>query len=164
MLCSQDRIPIGRVEDTFGPVMCPLYTLRWAGQGDMPPSLVQGAPIFTTQKLAEYLLPEQLYTNVSPAAPAVVLRPTYPLSSKAMSVPELANTSISGKYTVPDPPQTAVFVLTLHLYCLGTQTWNWPRVEPLSIETICVLEFACVCCTGLLVGKCLCILSTWTND
>ncbi|KAL3149890.1 hypothetical protein ABBQ38_013255 [Trebouxia sp. C0009 RCD-2024] len=68
VLCSQDRIPIGRVEDTFGPVMCPLYTLRWAGQGDMPLSLVQGAPIFTTQKLAEYLLPEQLYTNGAAAA------------------------------------------------------------------------------------------------
>lgn len=65
VLCSQDRIPIGRIEDTFGPVMCPLYTLRWAGEGDMPPSLVVGAPVFTTQKLAEYLLPEQLYTNVS---------------------------------------------------------------------------------------------------
>ena len=31
----------------------------------MPPSLAVGAPIFTTHKLAEYLLPEQLYTNVS---------------------------------------------------------------------------------------------------
>ena len=65
VLCSQDRIPIGRVEDTFGPVMCPLYTLRWAGQGQMPSSLVVGCPVFTTQALAEYLLPEQLYTNVS---------------------------------------------------------------------------------------------------
>ncbi|DBA86365.1 TPA: hypothetical protein ACH3X2_005596 [Trebouxia sp. C0005] len=63
VLCSEDRIAIGRIEDTFGPVMCPLYTLRWAGQGDMPPSLAVGAPMFTTQKLAEYLLAEQLYTN-----------------------------------------------------------------------------------------------------
>jgi len=65
VLCSEDRIAIGRIEDTFGPVMCPLYTLRWAGQGDMPSSLAVDAPVFTTQKLAEYLLAEQLYTNVS---------------------------------------------------------------------------------------------------
>lgn len=65
VLCTQDRIAIGRIEDTFGPVMSPLYTLRWAGQGDMPPSLALHAPVFTTQKLAEYLLAEQLYTNVS---------------------------------------------------------------------------------------------------
>ena len=64
-MCSEDRIAIGRIEDTFGPVMCPLYTLRWAGQGDMPSSLAVDAPVFTTQKLAEYLLAEQLYTNVS---------------------------------------------------------------------------------------------------
>lgn len=44
--------------------MAPLYTLRWAGQGEMPTSLVVDAPVFTTQKLAEYLLAEQLYTNV----------------------------------------------------------------------------------------------------
>jgi hypothetical protein len=65
VLCSEDRIAIGRIEDTFGPVMCPLYTLRWAGQGDMPSSLTVDAPVFTTHKLAEYLLAEQLYTNVS---------------------------------------------------------------------------------------------------
>lgn len=64
VLCSEDRIPIGRIEDVFGPVMCPLYTLRWAGQGDMPPSVVLEGPLYTTQKLAEYLLPEQLYTEV----------------------------------------------------------------------------------------------------
>ncbi|KAL0048917.1 hypothetical protein WJX82_002315 [Trebouxia sp. C0006] len=63
VLCSEDRIAIGRIEDTFGPVMCPLYTLRWAGRGDMPSSLALDAPVFTTQKLAEYLLAEQLYTN-----------------------------------------------------------------------------------------------------
>jgi len=64
VLCSQDRIPIGRIEDTFGPVMCPLYSLRWAGQAEMPSSVAVDAPVFTTQKLAEYLLAEQLYTNV----------------------------------------------------------------------------------------------------
>ena len=25
VLCSEERVPIGRIEDTFGPVMCPLY-------------------------------------------------------------------------------------------------------------------------------------------
>ena len=65
VLCSEERVPIGRIEDTFGPVMCPLYALRWAGQGEMPSSLAVGSPVFTTQKLAEYLLAEQLYTNVS---------------------------------------------------------------------------------------------------
>lgn len=65
VLCSEDRIPIGRIEDIFGPVMCPLYLLRWAGPGDMPASLVPGTPLFTTQKLAEFLLPEQLYNKVS---------------------------------------------------------------------------------------------------
>ena len=65
VLCSQDRTPIGRIEDTFGPVMCPLYALRWAGQADMPATVAVGAAVFTTQKLAEYLLAEQLYTNVS---------------------------------------------------------------------------------------------------
>lgn len=64
MLCSEDRIPVGRIEDVFGPVMSPLYTLRWAGQGELPPTVAVGAPLFTTQKLAEYLLPEQLYTQV----------------------------------------------------------------------------------------------------
>ena len=64
VLCSQERTPIGRIEDTFGPVMSPLYALRWAGQGDMPATVAVGSAVFTTQKLAEYLLAEQLYTNV----------------------------------------------------------------------------------------------------
>lgn len=63
VLCSEERLPVGRIEDTFGPVMCPLYALRWAGQGEMPSSVAVGSPVFTTQKLAEYLLAEQLYTN-----------------------------------------------------------------------------------------------------
>lgn len=69
VLCSQERIAIGRVQDTFGPVMCPLYALQWQGQGEMPSSIAVGSPVFTTQKLAEYLLAEQLYTTVS--APCV---------------------------------------------------------------------------------------------
>ena len=65
VLCMEDRTPVGRVEEVFGPVTAPLYALRWAGPGPLPASLTAGAPLCTTAKLAEYVLPEHLCFQVT---------------------------------------------------------------------------------------------------
>lgn len=43
LVLAEGRAPLGRVEDVFGPVAAPLYALRYAGQGELPPAAVPGA-------------------------------------------------------------------------------------------------------------------------
>lgn len=62
-LCLGDRAPVGRVEDVFGQVMEPLYSLRYACGPSMPSELTQGAELYCVQRLTEYILPQELYVK-----------------------------------------------------------------------------------------------------
>ena len=62
-LCLGDRQLVGKVEDVFGPVMEPLYSLRYACGPRMPGSLAVGAQMFCIQRLTEYILPQELYVK-----------------------------------------------------------------------------------------------------
>ena len=62
-LCLGDRQLVGKVEDVFGPVMEPLYSLRYACGPKMPSDLTVGAQMFCIQRLTEYILPQELYVK-----------------------------------------------------------------------------------------------------
>lgn len=62
-LCLGSRAPMGRVEDVFGPVMEPLYSLRYACGSQMPPEIAVGTELFCIQRLTEYILPQELYVK-----------------------------------------------------------------------------------------------------
>ncbi|KAK9808611.1 hypothetical protein WJX72_000537 [[Myrmecia] bisecta] len=61
VLCLADRTPLGRIEEVFGPVMSPLYALRYAGGGELPASVVPGARVCSVEKFSAFVLPDQLY-------------------------------------------------------------------------------------------------------
>ncbi|CAG9461949.1 unnamed protein product [Pedinophyceae sp. YPF-701] len=61
LVLSDTRTPLGRVEETFGPVAAPLYSLRLPQSDAAPPP--HGAAVSTVQRLAEYLLPAELYSK-----------------------------------------------------------------------------------------------------
>ena len=64
MLCLEDsRAPLGRVEEVFGQVRQPLYSLRYAGGGQLPEQATVGASVASVQRLTEFILPEQLYAK-----------------------------------------------------------------------------------------------------
>lgn len=52
-LCTADRVPLGRVEDIFGPVNAPLYVLRFSGDGEQPASLQPGVEVFAVPSMMQ---------------------------------------------------------------------------------------------------------------
>lgn len=60
MLILEDRTPLGRIEDVFGPVKQPLYVLRYGGDGGAPPGASVGATVFAVDKFAEFVVPDKL--------------------------------------------------------------------------------------------------------
>lgn len=53
-LCTADRLPLGLVEDIFGPVNAPLYVLRFAGEsGEPPASLQPGVEVFAVPSMMQ---------------------------------------------------------------------------------------------------------------
>ncbi|EFN54041.1 hypothetical protein CHLNCDRAFT_136109 [Chlorella variabilis] len=60
VLVLEDRSPIGCVEEIFGPVVSPLYALRYGGAEPMPAALQPGATVYSVDRLADFVLPEQL--------------------------------------------------------------------------------------------------------
>eukprot|EP00195_Chlamydomonas_chlamydogama_P011962 CAMPEP_0202892194 /NCGR_PEP_ID=MMETSP1392-20130828/1980_1 /ASSEMBLY_ACC=CAM_ASM_000868 /TAXON_ID=225041 /ORGANISM="Chlamydomonas chlamydogama, Strain SAG 11-48b" /LENGTH=519 /DNA_ID=CAMNT_0049576083 /DNA_START=101 /DNA_END=1656 /DNA_ORIENTATION=- len=63
VLVLEDRAALGRVEEVFGPVMMPLYALRYAGRGPPPPGMKAGSLVFSVPRLAEFILPEEVYSQ-----------------------------------------------------------------------------------------------------
>jgi H/ACA ribonucleoprotein complex non-core subunit NAF1 len=59
VLVLQDRTPLGRIEDVFGPVKQPLYVLRYGGEGRAPPGATVGATVFAVDKFAEFVVPDK---------------------------------------------------------------------------------------------------------
>ena len=68
-LCLGDRQLVGRVEDVFGPVMEPLYSLRYACGPQMPSGIAVGTQMFCIQRLTDYILPQELYVKGCAALP-----------------------------------------------------------------------------------------------
>ena len=58
VLCLPDRTPLGRVEEIFGPVAEPLYTLRFAGGTEVPAGVRQGAAVCSVERFNTYVLAE----------------------------------------------------------------------------------------------------------
>ena len=62
-LCLGTGQPVGRVEDVFGPVMEPLYSLRYACGPQMPSEIAVGTAMCSIQRLTDYILPQELYAK-----------------------------------------------------------------------------------------------------
>ena len=70
VLCLEDRCALGRVEEVFGPVMQPIYALRYAWRGStssssggasgMPATVVKGATVFSVQRMSAFIMPDDL--------------------------------------------------------------------------------------------------------
>lgn len=58
ILCLDDRTPLGRIEDIFGPVKAPLYALRRCGEAADAPAV--GVAVFAVTKHAQFVVPEKL--------------------------------------------------------------------------------------------------------
>ena len=56
---------VGAVEEVFGPILSPLYAFRWAGRGQQAAEVAPGARVFTTARLAHYVVEESLQAKVS---------------------------------------------------------------------------------------------------
>jgi hypothetical protein len=48
VLLLEDKTPLGRVEEVFGPLTQPLYALRYGGPQPPPPGLAVGARVCFT--------------------------------------------------------------------------------------------------------------------
>eukprot|EP00887_Chlorella_sp_A99_P002322 scaffold10.g2322.t1 len=59
VLVNSERQPVGCVEDVFGPVISPLYALRYAGPGDAAPP-PPGATLYSVDRLAGFVLTDDL--------------------------------------------------------------------------------------------------------
>jgi rRNA processing protein Gar1 len=62
VLLLQDKTPIGRIEEVFGPVTEPLYAMRYAGPQPPPEGLARDARVFFTDALAQ-LVEDDVYTT-----------------------------------------------------------------------------------------------------
>lgn len=60
MLCLADRQPLGRVEEVFGPVDEPLYSLRYACGSEPPAELQTGAAVMSLERMSTYILPAEV--------------------------------------------------------------------------------------------------------
>ena len=59
VLCLSDRLPLGRIEEVFGPITAPLYALRYTGAvTPLSDSVSAGSQVFAVEKHAVTLEPE----------------------------------------------------------------------------------------------------------
>ncbi|KAK9832441.1 hypothetical protein WJX74_010358 [Apatococcus lobatus] len=56
VLCLEDRKPLGRIEEILGPVLCPIYALRYAGDGgEMPAQVAPGRRVCSVDRFSHKL-------------------------------------------------------------------------------------------------------------
>ena len=66
VLCLEDRQPLGRIEEILGPVVSPIYALRYAGTGGpMPASLGPGTCVCSVDRLSHKLEEGDLSAKVT---------------------------------------------------------------------------------------------------
>lgn len=66
VLCLEDRKPLGRIEEILGPVMCPIYALRYAGDGGtMPAEVAPGARVCSVDRFSHKLEEADLSAKVN---------------------------------------------------------------------------------------------------
>lgn len=66
VLLLEDKTPIGRVEEVFGPLTMPLYALRYAGPQPPPAALATSARVFFTGKCSHTNANNGLLNGTSP--------------------------------------------------------------------------------------------------
>ncbi len=65
VLCLEDRTPLGRVTELFGPVQAPLYALRYSGSAaSVPGPVAAGAHVCAVEKYASALEAEAVHKHV----------------------------------------------------------------------------------------------------
>ena len=66
VLCLEDRTPLGRVTELFGPVHAPLYALRYSGSAaSVPATVAAGSHVCAVEKYASALEAEAVHKQVS---------------------------------------------------------------------------------------------------
>ena len=74
VLCLEDRTPLGRVTEVFGPIQAPLYALRYSGSaGPLPGTVTAGAHVCAVEKYASALEAEAVQQQVGCSVRAVGL-------------------------------------------------------------------------------------------
>ncbi len=65
VLCLEDRKPLGRIEEILGPVVCPIYALRYAGDGgEMPMAVQAGSRVCSVDRFSHRLEESDLSAKV----------------------------------------------------------------------------------------------------
>ena len=66
-LCSEERVGLGFVEEVFGPITKPMYTMRYDKKKckleNAPEEMTVGVKIFCVRSMKKTLVPEKLYTK-----------------------------------------------------------------------------------------------------
>jgi len=66
-LCSEERVGLGFVEEVFGPITKPMYTMRYDKKKckleNAPEKMTVGVKIFCVRSMKKTLVPEKLYTK-----------------------------------------------------------------------------------------------------
>ena len=66
-LCSEERVGLGFVEEVFGPIIKPMYTMRYdkkkCKSANAPEKMAVGVKIFCARSMKKTLVPEKLYSK-----------------------------------------------------------------------------------------------------
>ena len=66
-LCSEERFGLGFVEEVFGPITKPMYTMRYdkkkCKSANAPEKMTVGVKIFCVRSMKKTLMPEKLYSK-----------------------------------------------------------------------------------------------------
>eukprot|EP00743_Colponemidia_sp_Colp-15_P004357 GILK01004699.1.p1 GENE.GILK01004699.1~~GILK01004699.1.p1 ORF type:complete len:435 (+),score=56.52 GILK01004699.1:29-1333(+) len=69
LLCYGDRVTLGRIDEVFGPVVQPLFTIRYAKNTDIDPEKCKpGEPVYYVPEMASYILPDTIKCKGSDAS------------------------------------------------------------------------------------------------
>jgi len=68
VVCLDDRTALGRVDDVFGPVTEPFYTVRFAKESDIPAGAVTGATVFYPGDASSFVMPDAIKNQGSDAS------------------------------------------------------------------------------------------------
>lgn len=64
LLCTENRHLLGRVDEIFGPVTSPRYTVRREASASFPSEVRPGAKIFFVEPEAKFVVPSSLHKKV----------------------------------------------------------------------------------------------------
>lgn len=68
IVCLQDRTILGCIDEIFGPVVRPMYLVRFASLDQIPQHITVGMPIYFSTEQAKFILPSTLHVKGSDAS------------------------------------------------------------------------------------------------